>query len=549
MMSQIELYIRNIIKIKLSLLLISSIGIMCAQEYTSDHIDQKQETLNNIDSEINSLEKKLNLEVQNIENSEEIIQEIQEKLNLERINISNNRYDKEKQKKIIDEANIILDSLNNGLLVILDNKKSVSTILDEINQNKKVINYKLVVLDDSISMINKSMNNKLDQLDEVKKTTKDLVKETIALNSPSNIEFMLESDTWDVFVVNSTLYQLLITNQEQKFQTLNTQYEKINLDYQTDSLIKINLKLEQEVWDKKKNEYTQQLNNFTNYQNKLDKMMADKKKVIEKLVSEYEKFGAQLNQAKSKVVALELELNTINQKNKLALEEQEKIKSQLLIKKESRKTIRNEILKLIENSQKFKGIKIKKLKGKLPWPINGKIITKFGKHTNPDTKVIINYDLIEIQPNMTEEEIIILLAKQINPNNPNKSIVKKFQNKTMNLKNGDRGFGVFGPQTTIMWKKYNKMKIKSKSEPIYAIHDGIIENINFVNPIVGVVIIIRHDDDYFSVYNGNIEVSVMKGSVVKPGQKIGSITKQNVLSFQLWNNNNPINPEQWLIKK
>ena len=133
------------------------------------------------------------------------------------------------------------------MLVILDNKKSVSKILDEINQNKKVINYKLVVLDDSISVINKSMNNKLDQLDEVKKTTKDLVKETIALNSPSNIEFMLESDTWDVFVVNSTLYQLLITNQEQKFQTLNTQYEKINLDYQTDSLIKINLKLEQEI--------------------------------------------------------------------------------------------------------------------------------------------------------------------------------------------------------------------------------------------------------------------------------------------------------------
>ena len=119
----------------------------------------------------------------------------------------------------------------------------------------------------------------------------------------------------------------------------------------------------------------------------------------------------------------------------------------------------------------------------------------------------------------------------------------------MNLKNGDRGFGVFGPQTTKMWKKYNKMIITSEFESIYAIHDGIIENINFINPIVGVVIIIRHDDDYFSVYNGNIEVSVMKGSVVKPGQKIGSINKQNILSFQLWNNNTPINPEKWLIKK
>ena len=548
-MSQIELYIKNIIKIKLSLVLISAISVMYSQDYTNDRIDTKQKKLDTIDSEINSLEKKLNLEIQSVKSSEEKIIEIDKKLNEERIKISNNRYDKEKQKKLIDEANIILDSLNTDLSIIQDNQKSVSKILDDINQNKKVINYKIVVLDDSINVINKSINNKLDQLKEVKQKTKKLVKETVFQNSPTDIEFMLESNTWDVFVVNSTLYKLLIDTQAQKFQTLIIEYEKINLDYKEDSIKKVNLQLEQDAWNKKQADYKQQLNNFTDYKNKLDKMMNDKKKVIETLVLEYEKFGAKLNQAKSKVIALELELNTLNQKNETALEEQEKIKSQLIIKKESRKLIRNEILKLIENTKKFKGVNIKKLKGKLPWPINGKIITKFGKRTNPDSKVTINYDLIEIQPNMTDEEIIISLAKQINPNNPNKSIVKKFQNKTMNLKNGDRGFGVFGPQTTKMWKKYNKMIITNEFESIYAIHDGIIENINFINPIVGVVIIIRHDDDYFSVYNGNIEVSVMKGSVVKPGQKIGSINKQNILSFQLWNNNTPINPEKWLIKK
>ena len=548
-MSQIELYIKNIIKIKLSLVLISAISIMYSQDYTNDRIDTKQKKLDNIDSEINSLEKKLNLEIQSVESSEEKIIEIQKKLNEERIKISNNRYDKEKQQKLIDEANIILDSLNTDLLIIQDNQKSVSKILDDINQNKKVINYKIVVLDDSINVINKSINNKLDQLKEVKQKTKKLVKETVFQNSPTDIEFMLESNTWDVFVVNSTLYKLLIDTQAQKFQTLIIEYEKINLNYKEDSIKKVNLQLEQDTWNKKQADYKQQLNNFTDYKNKLDKMMNDKKKMIETLVLEYEKFGAKLNQAKSKVIALELELNTLNQKNETALKEQEKIKSQLIIKKESRKLIRNEILKLIENTKKFKGVNIKKLKGKLPWPINGKIITKFGKRTNPDSKVTINYDLIEIQPNMTDEEIIISLAKQINPNNPNKSIVKKFQSKTMNLKNGDRGFGVFGPQTTKMWKKYNKMIITNEFESIYAIHDGIIENINFINPIVGVVIIIRHDDDYFSVYNGNIEVSVMKGSVVKPGQKIGSINKQNILSFQLWNNNTPINPEKWLIKK
>jgi len=548
-MSQIELYIKNIIKIKFIFFAIITSGIIYTQDYTDNRIDKKQKSLENIDSEINSLENKLDVEIKRLQNSEQKIKKIEENLNLERINISNNRYEKEKQEQLINEANFILDSLNNNLLLVLDNKNSVSKILDDINQNRKILDYKIIVLNDSIHYINKSMNNTVNQLNEVKKLTKALVKETVAVIPPSEIEFMLESNTWDVFIVNSTLYKLLITNQEKTFQKLISEYEKINLEYIQDSLKKIKLTKEKGGWNKKLNDYTKQLNNFNDYQNVLDKLMIEKKAFIDKLVLEYEKIGAQLADSKSTFILLEMELNKINQKNVESLEQQEKIKSQIMIKKESRKVIRNEIMKLIETSKKIKGLKIKTLKGKLPWPMNGKIITKFGKYTNPDTKVIIDYDLIEIEPMMTKEEKIIYLAKKINPNNPNKSIVKKFQKQSMNLKIGDRGFGVFGPQTTKMWKKYNKMDIKNEIEPIYAIHDGIIENINFINPIVGVIIIIRHDDDYFSVYNGNIDVSVMKGSVVKPGQKIASIKKQNILSFQLWQNNTPINPEKWLIKK
>jgi len=548
-MSQIELYIKNIIKIKFIFFAIITSGIIYTQDYTDNRIDKKQKSLENIDSEINSLENKLDVEIKSLQNSEQKIKKIEENLNLERINISNNRYEKEKQEQLINEANFILDSLNNNLLLVLDNKNSVSKILDDINQNRKILDYKIIVLNDSIHYINKSMNNTVNQLNEVKKLTKALVKETVAVIPPSEIEFMLESNTWDVFIVNSTLYKLLITNQEKTFQKLISEYEKINLEYIQDSLKKIKLTKEKGGWNKKLNDYTKQLNNFNDYQNVLDKLMIEKKAFIDKLVLEYEKIGAQLADSKSTFILLEMELNKINQKNVESLEQQEKIKSQIMIKKESRKVIRNEIMKLIETSKKIKGLKIKTLKGKLPWPMNGKIITKFGKYTNPDTKVIIDYDLIEIEPMMTKEEKIIYLAKKINPNNPNKSIVKKFQKQSMNLKIGDRGFGVFGPQTTKMWKKYNKMDIKNEIEPIYAIHDGIIENINFINPIVGVIIIIRHDDDYFSVYNGNIDVSVMKGSVVKPGQKIASIKKQNILSFQLWQNNTPINPEKWLIKK
>ena len=67
--------------------------------------------------------------------------------------------------------------------------------------------------------------------------------------------------------------------------------------------------------------------------------------------------------------------------------------------------------------------------------------------------------------------------------------------------------------------------------------------------MVGIVVIIRHDNNYFSVYSGNIDVYVMEGARIKGRDKIGSIKKHNLLSFQLWNNNTPINPREWFIKK
>ena len=548
MMNQIELYIKNIIKIK-NLFLIIVLGVLYTQDYTNDSINKKQKSLNNIDSEINSLEKKLTNEIESLQSSEEKIREIENTLKIERVNLSNSRYEKETKELTIKKANFILDSLNTSLIIVLDNKKTVTSILNGINQEKKVIDYKIKVLNDSITKVNQSLDKTLNELEQVKYLTKILIKETLSVDAPSEIEFILESDTWNAFIINSTIYNLLIHNQKNSFENLILKYDKLNLEFNKDSINKIKLIKEQSTQNSKLIDYTEQLNNFNNYLTKLDLLMKEKEDFINKLFLEYEKIGVEFTKSKSQIISLQEELNLISNKTSESLLEQEKIKSQISLKKESRKIIENEIIKLNQKTQIFEGLPIKKVKGNLQWPMNGNVITKFGKHTNLDTKVTIDYDLIEIQPILNKDEKIIYLAKKINPNNPNRSLVKKFQTLSMNLKNGDRGFGVFGPQTTKIWKKYSKLKINSELEPIYAIHDGMIESINFVNPIVGVVIIIRHDNNYFSVYNGNIEVSVMKGAKVKSGQKIGAIKKKNILSFQFWENNTPINPEKWLIKK
>ena len=548
MMNQTELYIKNIIKIK-NLFLILLLGVLYTQDYTNDRVDKKQKSLNNIDSEINSLEKKLTNEIESLQSSEQKIREIENTLKIERVNLSNSRYEKETKELTIKKANFILDSLNTSLIIVLDNKKTVTSILNGINQEKKVIDYKIKVLNDSITKVNQSLDKTLNELEKVKYLTKILIKETLSVDAPSEIEFILESDTWDAFIINSTIYNLLIHNQKNSFENLILKYDKLNLEFNKDSINKIKLIKQELTQNSKLIDYTEQLNNFNNYLTKLDLLMKEKEEFINKLFLEYEKIGIEFTKSKSQIISLEEELNLISNKTSESLLEQEKIKSQISLKKESRKIIKNEIIKLNQKTQIFEGQPIKKVKGNLRWPMNGNVVTKFGKHTNIDTKVTIDYDLIEIQPILSKDEKIIYLAKKINPNNPNRSLVKKFQSMSMNLKNGDRGFGVFGPQTTKIWKKYSKLKINSELEPIYAIHEGMIESINFVNPIVGVVIIIRHDNNYFSVYNGNIEVSVMKGTKVKSGQKIGAIKKKNILSFQFWENNTPINPEKWLIKK
>lgn len=548
MMNKIVLFTKNIIKTNFVLFYII-ISISLDFVYADNYIDTKQKSLDEIDSEIISLEKKLRTEINSIESSEQKINVIKAKLETERIKISNNRYKKEEKEKLLNEATFILDSLNEDLGQVENNKADVENLINKLNINKKTIDYKIEVINDSINVINQKMIKTSDELDVIKKKTKSLIIETLSLKPPSEVEFMLESENWDMFIVNSSLYELLIENQKIAFNDLANQYEKINQIRIKDSLNKENLFLDSNRLNSQLIDYNKQLNNFINYKQKLDDLIDEKTALKNDLKDEYIKIGLVLDSAKTKILVFEKDLNQLNKKNITSLEQQEKIKSQIMIKEKARQSIRKEILKLIETSKLFEGLEIQKLKGKLPWPLDGNVITKFGKRTNPETKVTIDYDLIEIQPVMTKEEQIIYLSKQIDPNNPNKSIVKKFQKISMNLKNGDRGYGVFGPQTTKMWKKYNKMSLGASEQPIFSIYDGVVESINFINPIVGVVIIIRHDNDYFSVYNGNIEVLVMKGSKVKTNQKIGTIKKQNILSFQLWKNNNPINPENWFIKK
>ncbi len=87
----------------------------------------------------------------------------------------------------------------------------------------------------------------------------------------------------------------------------------------------------------------------------------------------------------------------------------------------------------------------------------------------------------------------------------------------------------------------------SKGASIYAIHNG---TVVLVSTSAGKrlnVVIIKHDEEFLSIYAGLQRVEYQKGNMVKKGWRIGSVNEvNNILHFELRRGNTPLDPEKYL---
>ena len=126
-------------------------------------------------------------------------------------------------------------------------------------------------------------------------------------------------------------------------------------------------------------------------------------------------------------------------------------------------------------------------KGKLPWPVEGPVVDRFGQHYHPVyTKIKLHF------------------------------------NNGINI--------AVSPGTGVK-----------------AVFDGVVKQI-VVMPGYNKCVLIQHGD-YFSFYCKLGSVSVKAGDKVKTGQEIGTVDTMNgetQLHFQIWSGRTPQNPEIWL---
>ena len=128
----------------------------------------------------------------------------------------------------------------------------------------------------------------------------------------------------------------------------------------------------------------------------------------------------------------------------------------------------------------------KSMKGKLPWPIKGNIISKFGNKKNEKLKTITENLGIDIKA--------------------------------------------------------------SNSTQVIAVLDGVVSTITFIRGH-GNIVILDHGDGFNTVYSNIDNILIKENDYVKAGQNISRVTENMILHFEIWGNQKKMNPEKWLIKK
>ena len=138
-----------------------------------------------------------------------------------------------------------------------------------------------------------------------------------------------------------------------------------------------------------------------------------------------------------------------------------------------------------EQLAKLKTIKtdIKKYKGKLIWPVDGKIVKGFGPQWNPKLNTTLDNPGIDIAANSTA--------------------------------------------------------------PVKSVFDGLVTTITFISGY-GTTVIIDHDDGYFTVFTHLENLLINENMIVKEGQEIGFVSNNNIIHFEIWGNNQKLNPTQWI---
>ena len=365
--------------------------------------------------------------------------------------------DKDFEKSISNTENQIRElqkaiSQNNNEISILKNKaQQSSNILSITKRNIRNSQNLIKAYNKKIDLYNKQTTNLKNAIaannSEMELIKKQYAERSINLYKKKNQEFrglIFNSNSLNQMVYRIKYYNIISDlNQKTVDKLAQSQFYNNKKKQEIAALLKDT--------DKNKvlkNNELQSLDRTKRYQ---EKLLSDLKKEEASIKKEIDK---QINQ-----------INALETLRKTIIESKKKYDEEQLAKL---KTIKTDI---------------KKYKGKLIWPVDGKIVKGFGPQWNPKLNTTLDNPGIDIAANSTAS--------------------------------------------------------------VKSVFDGLVTTITFISGY-GTTVIIDHDDGYFTVFTHLENLLINENMIVKEGQEIGFVSNNNIIHFEIWGNNQKLNPTQWI---
>ncbi len=376
-------------------------------------------------------------------------------------------------QKDIDSRKTQLQSLRNEIKDIEDklhrkNKEAISNteILLSL-ENKIVLTEKLIrslnkeerYINGLIQTTEKQIHEMETLLAKLKKQLTQRLQYLYVHGRPTILETVLLAEDW-----NNAIYRI-------KYLDVLAEYEKILRQKMKQTLVelsdeKIKLVIE-------RNRKTSLLNEKKNEGANLERDKQKRKNILASIKRDKDELEASRS-TKTQVIS-----------------EMEALIKKLYSDKAAMKRREEELARIRAERNKATTGNFAKMKGKLPWPVQGPIIRKFGTSRNPNTGVVTENVGIDIQANS----------------------------------------GAF----------------------VKSVLDGVVSTITYIRGH-GNIIIIDHGGGFSTVYAQIDKITVHENEYVQKGNAIASVVKAedgsvSKLHFEVWGNQNKLNPEIWLIRQ
>ena len=365
--------------------------------------------------------------------------------------------------KNLDDIKKEISNVENEINKIINEEKNNEKIIRAINKKIDLIEKEIELLliqekniNDKIASIKKNIINKENELEVRKKQIEKRAKYLYKKGNRNLLSKVVSSKNWNKKLSTINYYKIILKQEMELKNEIKSFISKLEIEKKGLKKEKENKKtgIENKNYDYKK------LKKEKNRKNEYIKKIADDKKKLNKILN-------------TKKAMMDKIVNSIKK---------------LIKDKKAAKRIEDDLAKKRAKQNKSTSGNFAIMKGKLDWPIIGKVVSKFGLQTNPKLNTKIENLGIDIKTN--------------------------------------------------------------RNAKIYPVLDGVVSIITY-NREYGNMIIVSHGGGYHTVYANVDNITVNENDYIQPNTNIGEVSKSNIsnehlLHFQIWKNESKLNPEDWL---